>query len=1132
MALYSESDSIAAPSSMTPIDMLTMAVPGTPGEDYPIYAEVPDTDFSCDGDDRLHGGYYADIDAQCQVFHICSKFGLRRATTFSFLCPNGTMFSQQYFICDWWFNVDCAASTNLYGLNEDVQAGRLPTGKPASQSSSARRPLPSSAGPSSASARPSPGSARPPPSSTRPSPGSARPSPGSARPSSGSARPSPSSTRPSPASSRTPSRPSPPSSSTRNPSRGQASDNQQSASRTPPIPTPSRKPPSGYGRGNSPARNPSTSPNAALPTSGYRSEQTSRPKPTPAVPFGTKTPTTFDQNRRRKPTSSSPTQTRGSSNPNRGRNSGSSAGQPISGGNSPVSRQPEYGSTPTSPSRPPPQPTRPPPLSPDRSPSRRPSRPSPSTSSSRKPQSKPPRPSPQPPKRPNVPKQSQTTAKPQLPPTDYGVPIAEPITLPPPPSSQQDDYYYEYSQRGSDADDYYDYPDYSGSPSPSPAPPDYRPTPTQPQSSRPPATVQNPNQDDYDGDFEDSSFSQSGPESEAPLPFYGAPPPEAIDNREELLNNLPQSRPDVQVPSTDYGVPIAPILGPSDSTLSLPTSNPSPSVTPDSGLPKIEPLPTNYGIPAADPIGPQDQQENEYDYAPDYGQETQDDYYGNDDYYHDSTDYEEASDSYSPDPTKPSVPSQNRPQPDAQKPPTDYGVPLADPITTISSPEINNSFLPQSGDDPSIAPPPTDYGVPLADPVGSPTVASSFAPETIALQPDPTLPPVSSTVPQGPTAVPGIGSSYVPQEDDFLPDPFPTNQGDTQSTFEAASTSGQPEAVAPATDYGVPLADPVSSFPDSAVIPNDFESSSPNFGDSFISPSKQSPPVDIAVAAPENSYASGVPEAGLAPASGGTPLPPDYGSNFFSSSPVRPSPQPSSPVPAAPSYSPSSSTFSGTSSSSVSSHAGGPIQPIQGGGNVQVTSDVVQVPLQSSYNVFDPQEAPGQSYGAPLAQPLGFSSSQRPVAQPDTSYGAPLAEPLGISYGSPQQQPIAQPDTSYGAPLAEPIGTYGAPQSPVIEEPSQSYGAPQAPLIEAPSQTYGAPQAPLIEAPSQSYGAPSAPVLSSYQSSQNAVPPPPPPPLSKYSSGRRGKRKSRFFTFGQRFRRRWPLNLRKFLGGI
>ena len=88
------------------IEMLEKAVPGVPGEDYPIYSEVPDTSFSCDG--QVDGGYYADPEAECQVFHICTADGAGGLTQYSFLCPNGTVFSQQYFICDWWFNFDCS----------------------------------------------------------------------------------------------------------------------------------------------------------------------------------------------------------------------------------------------------------------------------------------------------------------------------------------------------------------------------------------------------------------------------------------------------------------------------------------------------------------------------------------------------------------------------------------------------------------------------------------------------------------------------------------------------------------------------------------------------------------------------------------------------------------------------------------------------------------------------------------------------------------------------------------------------------------------------------------------------------------------------------------------------------------
>ena len=80
----------AAPA-MSPIDMLIMAVPGRPGQDYPILAEVPETSFNCDG--RTEGGYYADQEADCQPFHVCVNEG-GSLSKFSFLCPNGTLFNQ------------------------------------------------------------------------------------------------------------------------------------------------------------------------------------------------------------------------------------------------------------------------------------------------------------------------------------------------------------------------------------------------------------------------------------------------------------------------------------------------------------------------------------------------------------------------------------------------------------------------------------------------------------------------------------------------------------------------------------------------------------------------------------------------------------------------------------------------------------------------------------------------------------------------------------------------------------------------------------------------------------------------------------------------------------------------------
>ncbi|XP_050731845.1 uncharacterized protein LOC127006254 [Eriocheir sinensis] len=90
---------------------------GVPGQDYPLLSAVPDTGFFCK--DQPLPGYYADtaLEAACQVFHFCHPDGRQD----SFLCPNGTVFSQQYFVCDWWYNVDCAASEK-YGRKTIVAA--------------------------------------------------------------------------------------------------------------------------------------------------------------------------------------------------------------------------------------------------------------------------------------------------------------------------------------------------------------------------------------------------------------------------------------------------------------------------------------------------------------------------------------------------------------------------------------------------------------------------------------------------------------------------------------------------------------------------------------------------------------------------------------------------------------------------------------------------------------------------------------------------------------------------------------------------------------------------------------------------------------------------------------------------
>ena len=122
---YAASDAVATYDAAGADDALAAlgnSIPGVPGEDYPIYAEVPESGFTCEG--QVDGGYYADPEAECQAFHICTADGAGGLAKYSFLCPNGTLFNQNYFICDWWFNFDCSTAEDLYSLNDEIAAKR------------------------------------------------------------------------------------------------------------------------------------------------------------------------------------------------------------------------------------------------------------------------------------------------------------------------------------------------------------------------------------------------------------------------------------------------------------------------------------------------------------------------------------------------------------------------------------------------------------------------------------------------------------------------------------------------------------------------------------------------------------------------------------------------------------------------------------------------------------------------------------------------------------------------------------------------------------------------------------------------------------------------------------------------
>jgi hypothetical protein len=89
------------------------AIPGEPEIDYPIFSEIPETSFDCN--QQEFPGYYADVEARCQVFHICAL-----NKTFDFLCPNGTIFSQEHLVCVWWNQFDCNSAPGLFGNNANI----------------------------------------------------------------------------------------------------------------------------------------------------------------------------------------------------------------------------------------------------------------------------------------------------------------------------------------------------------------------------------------------------------------------------------------------------------------------------------------------------------------------------------------------------------------------------------------------------------------------------------------------------------------------------------------------------------------------------------------------------------------------------------------------------------------------------------------------------------------------------------------------------------------------------------------------------------------------------------------------------------------------------------------------------
>ncbi|OQV19724.1 hypothetical protein BV898_06263 [Hypsibius exemplaris] len=89
---------------------------------YPTYSQqnLPRTSFSCDS--KAQAGFYADPEAQCQVFHRCD-LNLNQT---SYICVNTTVFNQITLVCDNWYNVDCGKSIDYENFGNSRLYTNLP----------------------------------------------------------------------------------------------------------------------------------------------------------------------------------------------------------------------------------------------------------------------------------------------------------------------------------------------------------------------------------------------------------------------------------------------------------------------------------------------------------------------------------------------------------------------------------------------------------------------------------------------------------------------------------------------------------------------------------------------------------------------------------------------------------------------------------------------------------------------------------------------------------------------------------------------------------------------------------------------------------------------------------------------
>ncbi|RXG53862.1 hypothetical protein Avbf_16241 [Armadillidium vulgare] len=74
--------------------------------------------FSCAG--KVIGGYYADVQEKCQMFHVCTIGENGEIRDIVFRCLNGTVFDQETRVCEREEEVNCAVAQSFFHLNNDL----------------------------------------------------------------------------------------------------------------------------------------------------------------------------------------------------------------------------------------------------------------------------------------------------------------------------------------------------------------------------------------------------------------------------------------------------------------------------------------------------------------------------------------------------------------------------------------------------------------------------------------------------------------------------------------------------------------------------------------------------------------------------------------------------------------------------------------------------------------------------------------------------------------------------------------------------------------------------------------------------------------------------------------------------